>query len=68
MREWDTQEACPDYIEAERRTANKNEGSDDFLDRTRYGSVAGELHGNVVPHFPRCCPARVRLRDHAQPP
>ena len=70
MTEWDTLEACPGYIEvADRRTANKNhEGADDVLDRTGCGSVAGGLRGNVVPHFPRCCLARVRLKDHGQHP
>ena len=70
MTEWDTHEACPGYNEVEdRRIGNKNhEGSDDVLDRTGYGSVAGGLHGNAVPHFPRCCPAHVHLRDHEQPP
>ena len=70
MSEWDTHEACLGYIEVEdRRAANKNhEGADDVLDRTGYESVAGGLRGNVVPHFPRCCLARVRLRDHGQPP
>ena len=70
MTEWDTHEACLGYMEVEdRRTENKShEGFDDVLDRTGYGSVVGELHGNAVPHFPRCCLARVRLRDHGQPP
>jgi hypothetical protein len=70
MKEWDTHEAYPDYIEVEdRRTANKNqEGADDVLDRTGYGPVVGGLHGNVVPHFLRCCLALVRLKDLGQPP
>jgi len=70
MMEWDTHEANPGYIEVEdRRAANKNHGrSGDFLDRTGYGSVAGGLHGNAVPHFLRCCLERVRLRGHGQHP
>ena len=70
MTEWDTHEACPGYIEVEdRRIANKNhEGVDDILDRTGYELVVGGLHGNVVPHFPRCCLALVRLRVRGQPP
>ena len=70
MKEWDTHEACHGYIEVEdRRVANKtHEGVDEVLDRTGYGSVVGGLHGNVVPHFPRCCLAHVHLRDHEQPP
>ena len=70
MTEWDTHEACPDYIEVEdRRTANKNhEGADDVLDRTGFESVAGELRESVVPHFPRCCLAHVHLTDHGRPP
>ena len=53
MTEWETHEACPGYIEIEdRRIGNKNhEGSDDVLDRTGYGSVAGGLHGNAAPHL-----------------
>ena len=70
MTEWDTHEACLGYIEVEdKRTANRNhEGADEVLDRTDYGSAADGLHGNVVLHFPRCCLARVRLRDHEQLP
>ena len=70
MMGWDTHGACPGYIEAEdRKIGNKNhEGFDDVLDRTDSGLVAGELHGNAVLHFPRCCLAHVHLRDHEQLP